>query len=105
MTMDFDDRRSREVHFAPGSPLPTVGFTRAEVQGALKRFLSFELEAEELSDWAAVIRMLDSHFDLDPSDPDPDRVWDVIDQLMAPEVSGDLDRGRAAEVLRVLEGA
>lgn len=103
VTIDFENPATRIIRVAPGAPLATVEFNRSDIGNAIRRFLSFEGESQNLSNWAAVIRMLDSHFTLDPRDQNPDAVWSAIDDLVAVGVTGELDRQAAEDLLRSLE--
>lgn len=103
VSLNFTNPGERIVKIAPGSNLAAVEFSRDNIANAIRRFLRFETESDDLSEWAAVIRMLDSYFNLDPRDPDPDTVWDIVDRLMNSGVAGDLDREQAEALLRVLQ--
>lgn len=92
VTFDFADRRQCAVYFSPDVRLPSVTFTCTEMVGALDRYLAFDWSEEDLHDWATVIRMLDSYFDLEIGKCAPDDVWEMIDELMARGVSETLDR-------------
>lgn len=65
--------------------LPKVEFTKEDVDAQLRRFLSGELTARDLSDWGATIRLLGC-FQLNLEDPASSAVWDIIDELMSPDV-------------------
>jgi hypothetical protein len=67
------------------SSLPTVQFTREDVDAQLRRFLAKEVSARELSDWAAGMRLLDC-FEVDEDDPGSSEVWDLMDEIMTPDV-------------------
>lgn len=79
----FADTNERQIEL-PGPELPETIFSREDVVGALRRYLERELTARDLSDWAATIRMMDC-FELARLDPDPDTVWDVLDELTSPD--------------------
>ena len=103
VSLNFANPGERIIKITPGSNLATVQFSREDIANAIRRYLRFETESDDLSGWAAVIRMLDSHFDLDPHDPDPDTAWGIIDRLMNSAAAGDLDREQAEELLRILD--
>jgi hypothetical protein len=79
----FRDTNQRSADLL--SSLPTVRFTRADVDAQLRRFLAKELSARELSDWAAGMRLLDC-FEVDEDDPGSSEVWDLMDEIMTPDV-------------------
>lgn len=65
--------------------LPTVAFTREDVDAQLTRFLRGELTARELSDWAAGMRLLGC-FRLQEEEPASSLVWDLMDEMMTPDL-------------------
>jgi hypothetical protein len=81
--MRFWDTNERSAELL--SSLPTVQFTRGDVDAQLRRFLAKELGARELSDWAAGMRLLDC-FDVNEDDPGSSEVWDLMDEIMTPDV-------------------
>jgi len=101
--IDFDDSAARKIKMIEGANLPVIGFGREEVRNMLQRFLNFELDVKDLSDWATVIRMLDLHFTITESEPSLDIVWDVIDELMSYAARTDVGRKRVERLLEKLE--
>lgn len=81
--LKFWDTNQRSAELL--SSLPTVRFTRGDVDAQLRKFLAKELSARELSDWAAGMRLLDC-FEVDEDDPGSSEVWDLMDEIMTPEV-------------------
>ena len=67
--------------------LPKIVFSREDVDRQLKRFLNHQMTADQLSDWAGILRLLDC-FDVDEPDPSSSAVWDLIDELVSPDVWG-----------------
>lgn len=103
VSMDLSNSSRREIVLLAPSRLQTTSFSRRDVCRSVERYLSFKITAEELSSWAAVIRLLDSHFLVDPPDAKPDQLWDTLDRLMAPEVWGEIDRDSAVELIAALQ--
>lgn len=83
------------------SPLPLVTFRKEDVAKVLRRYLSGELAHREVSDWAATLRLLDC-FELNGPEVESDAVWDVLDQLSAPDVWGTLTTESAIQLLHQL---
>ena len=81
--LKFWDTNQRSAELL--SSLPTVRFTRADVDAQLRKFLAKELSARELSDWAAGMRLLDC-FDVNEDDSGSSEVWDLMDEIMSPDV-------------------
>lgn len=96
----FRDTNERYVEYLISDP-STVRFTRMDVERMLLRFLDGRLSARELSDWAAIIKMLD-WYELDSTDPVPNEVWDVLDELMSPDAWGNVTTESALAMLRRL---
>jgi hypothetical protein len=68
-----------------GAPLPRVLFGRADIDRQLQRFLAGALNARDLSDWAAGMRLLGC-FTLTEDDPISSSTWDLMDEIMSPDV-------------------
>lgn len=81
--------------------LPKVQFTRDDVDAQLQRFLAGETTARDLSDWAGAMRLLGC-FVLNEDDPGSSEVWDVMDEIMSPDVWGPLTIESAIELRRRL---
>lgn len=79
----YADTNERQIDFT-GTALPEVEFSREDVIRVLQRYLRKELRPRELSDWAATVRLMDAYV-LTDSDPDPDAVWDALDELTSPD--------------------
>lgn len=97
--LKFWDTNERSTELL--SRLPKVAFTRADVDLQLRRFLARQLDARELSDWAAGMRLLGC-FILDEDDPGSSEVWDLMDEMMSPDVWGPLTTESAIELRRRL---
>ena len=67
--------------------LPKVTFTREDVDAQLRRYLAQEITARELSDWTAAMRLLGC-FVLQEEDPASSQIWDLMDEVMSPDVWG-----------------
>lgn len=67
--------------------LPKVTFTREDVDAQLRRYLAKGITARELSDWAAAMRLLGC-FVLREEDPTSSEIWDLMDEIMSPDVWG-----------------
>lgn len=61
------DTNQRAVEFH--GLLPTVYFTREHIDAQLQRFLAGKVSARELSDWAAILRLLDEIMSPDVWEP------------------------------------
>jgi hypothetical protein len=83
------------------SRLPKVRFTRDDIDAQLGRFLAKELSTRELSDWAGGMRLLGC-FVLDEDDPLSSEVWDLMDEMMSPDVWGPLTVESAIDLRRRL---
>ncbi len=97
----FADTNERSVEIV--RPLPQVSFQTQDVRGVLERFSAGELTPREVSDWAATMRLLDCFHVAGDSD-ESDTTWEVIDELMSPDVWGDLTIEHAFELLQRLRG-
>lgn len=87
ITVETDGEGGVHVTYSPERELPHVTFTRADIRSMLDRAINGERLIEEVSDWANLVTLLDA-FDLDPADPGPDDVWDVLDKVAHPRLSG-----------------
>lgn len=83
--------------------LPTVHFSREHVDAQLRRFLSRELSARDLSDWAAALR-LTGCFKVNEDDPGSSDVWDLIDELVSPDAWGPITVDSVIDLRRRLTG-
>lgn len=83
----FWDTNERSVE--QSGRLPTVAFSRDDVDRQLKLFLAQQITARELSDWAATLRLLDC-FEVNEPDPVSSEVWDLIDELVSPDAWGSI---------------
>jgi hypothetical protein len=92
IALDYEDSSHRAAKFNAEWTAPAVVFSRVDVCRTIDRFMGFQITEDELSDWAATIRLLDLCYVLDPQDHAPDVVWDVLERLMAPAVWGEIDR-------------
>lgn len=97
----FWDTDQRDVSLA--SKLPEVFFTREDVDAQLRRFLAQEVTARELSDWAAAIRLLGC-YDVNEDDPGSSEVWDLVDELMTPDVWGPVTIESVLDLRKRLNG-
>lgn len=79
---DTDQRDVALLH-----SFPETWFSRADIDAQLKRFLAGTLGARELSDWAGGLRLLGC-FTVNEADPGSSEVWDLLDELMSPDVWG-----------------
>jgi hypothetical protein len=100
--LKFWDTNERSVELP--SSLPTVQFTRGDVDAQLRRFLAKELSARELSDWAAGMRLLDC-FIVNEDDSGSAEVWDLMDEIMSPDVWEVLTIDSAIDLRRRLNAA
>jgi hypothetical protein len=98
-TLRFSDTNEREVQFHRS--LPNVRFGPEDIVRTLERYLAGTINGREASDWAAALRLLDC-FDVRDDTADPDSIWDAVDQLMAPDVWGNLSTERAIELIHQL---
>lgn len=96
----FFDTNERSIEILDPS-LPSVVFSAADIEATLRRFLRGDLTRRQVSDWAAVLRMLDA-YEL-AAGGRPDTVWNVLDELMAPDAWGELSTESAIKLLRDLE--
>lgn len=83
--------------------LPRARFTRADVDRQLIRYLAERLSAEELSDWAATLRLSDC-FEADESDPSSTEVGDFLDELVSPDAWGPITIDSVIDLRRRLAG-
>ena len=81
--------------------LPKVRFTRDYVDAQLQRFLAGDIGARDLSDWAATIRLLGC-YEVDEDDLGSSEVWDIMDELMSPDVWGPLNVDSVIDLRRRL---
>jgi len=81
----FWDSNERSVELS--MRLPKVVFSREDVDRQLQRFLNHQIDARELSDWAATLRLLDC-FEVNEPDPGSSEIWDLIDELVSPDAWG-----------------
>ena len=95
----FWDTNQRSTELVTG--LPKVQFTRDDVDAQLQRFLAGGSTARELSDWAGGMRLLGC-FVLNEDDPGSSEVWDLMDEIMSPDVWGPLTVESAIELRRRL---
>lgn len=98
----FWDTNERSVEYR--GALPTVYFTRDDIDAQLRRFLGGELSARDLSDWAATLRLLGC-FSVNESDPGSSEVWDLIDELVSPDAWGPLTVDSVIDLRRRLTAA
>jgi hypothetical protein len=84
--LHFWDTNQRKTELS--KPLPRTQFSRADIDAQLGRFLTGQLDARELSDWAGAMRLLGC-FVLNEDDPGSSEVWDLMDELMSPDVWGE----------------
>jgi hypothetical protein len=91
-----DEDGTIRVNYA-GEPLPHVTFTRADIARVLEAAIANQVTMEELSRWANLITLLDC-FDLESSACAGDDVWDILDRLAHPELSGLDDTWRLREI-------
>jgi hypothetical protein len=87
ITVHSDGEGTFRVEYSPKRELPHVTFSRADISAVLDRSIHGELGIEELSQWANLLTLLDA-FDLEPGDEEPDDVWDVLDKVAHPKLSG-----------------
>lgn len=87
------NERSSEIR----GRLPKVQFTRADIDSQLRCFLAQQITARELSDWAGAMRLLGC-FVLNEDDPGSSHVWDLMDEIMSPDVWGPLTMESALEL-------
>lgn len=85
VALRFWDTDQRDVALV--GALPKVWFTRADIDAQLRRFLARSLTARELSDWSGAVRLLGC-FKVNEEDPGSSEVWDLLDELMSPDVWG-----------------
>lgn len=83
--LSFWDTNERRA--TPLTNLPRVEFTRRDVDAQLQRYLASDLSAQDLSDWAAAMRLLGC-FVLDEDDQASSQIWDLIDEIMSPDAWG-----------------
>lgn len=81
--------------------LPKVRFTRADIDSQLQCFLAEQITARELSDWAGAMRLLGC-FVLNEDDPGSSQVWDLMDEIVSPDVWGPLTIESVIELRRRL---
>ncbi len=82
----------------PGPALPRVVFSRSDVLRALDRAIDGTITVDELASWAGMLTLLDC-FNLDSGDRESDEVWDALDHMAHPAISG-LDDTYKLRVLR-----
>lgn len=96
----FWDTNERAVTFS--GPLPRVPFDRTDIDRQLQRFLSRTISARELSDWAGGIRLSGCFF-VDADDQESSDTWDLLDEIMSPDVWGDITVESVIDLRRRLE--
>ena len=82
--------------------LPTVYFSRDDVDAQLRRFLSQKMSARDLSDWAATLRLMGC-FSVNEPDPGSSDVWDLLDELVSPDAWGPLTVDSVIDLRRRLD--
>lgn len=98
----FWDTDQRDVQLS--SRLPEVLFRREDVDAQLQRFLAKGIDGRSLSDWAAAVRLLGC-FDVGEEEPGSSEVWDILDELMTPDVWGPITVESILELRRRLNAA
>jgi hypothetical protein len=94
---DTDQRSAELLH-----GLPKVNFTRADLDAQLRRFLARELSARDLSDWAGAMRLLGC-FVVEDDEPMSSQVWDLMDEIMSPDVWGPISVDSVLDLRRRLD--
>lgn len=98
--MHFWDTNERSTDLL--TRLPRVTFTRRDIDAQLQRFLAKGITARELSDWAGAMRLLGC-FILEEDDSRSSDVWDLIDEVMSPDVWGEITTESVIELRRRLD--
>lgn len=98
----FWDTDQRSVD--QGGDLPTVRFSRDDVDAQLRRFLSRELTERQLSDWAATLRLAGC-FEVSEDEPESSEVWDLLDELVSPDAWGPITIDSVIDLRRRLAGS
>jgi hypothetical protein len=87
VTLDLAPGGSADIEYRM-RPLPRVTLRVDDVRSALQRFNRGDLSSEELAAWASVMSLLDS-FVLECPDPGERTViWNILEALSVPLVSG-----------------
>ena len=103
VTLDLDRQQQTAVY---ADPFPTkIKLEPLDVANALRRYLSGVLSEDELRRWATFVTLVDGYEAPEhPSDESHyDPMWDVVHNLAAPEVFGEIDPELVTEYLRTIE--
>jgi hypothetical protein len=103
VTLDLDGQQQTAVY---ARPLPgRVKLEPGDVAYTLRRYLSGILSETELRRWAAFVTLVEGYEAPDhPSDENYyDAMWDVVHNLAAPEVFGEIVPELVTDYLRTVE--
>lgn len=103
VTLDLDGQQRTAVY---GRPFPAkVTLEPADVAYTLRRYLSGIIGEDELRRWASFITLVSGYEAPEhPSNDDYyDPMWDVVHNLAAPEVFGDIESELVNDYLEAVE--
>jgi hypothetical protein len=103
VTLDLDGQQQTAVY---ARPFPgKVKLEPADVAYTLRRYLSGIVSEDELRRWGTFVTLVDGYEAPEhPSDENYyDPMWDVVHNLAAPEVFGEIEPELVTEYLRMVE--
>jgi hypothetical protein len=103
VTLDLDGQQQTAVY---ARPFPArVKLEPADVAYTLRRYLSGIVTEDELRRWATFVTLIDGYEAPEhPADENYyDPMWDVVHNLAAPEVFGEIEPELVTDYLRTVE--
>jgi len=100
--LDVAPGGSVEIQFLSAS-LPRVRLTVDDVKSAIERFRRGAIGSDELANWASMITLLGVFEINSPDVGERTVVWNILDALSVPSISGAHEPAKLAQTIRTLE--